>query len=194
MAWFRRRQDRNHGWDAAQEGKELLDQYHPRASMSDGDRFVVAPGKVLENVTLAMERVDLDIDTAISIEEDVASHDEVLSLIDELRMGPTLAIHVVNTAMRIMSARYPSELVGAALPPVYDLRKIAPQLTLSDAEHDAAKSIFNRRTASVEDLTEEDISAELASLDVPEQMAVFIALFCMYGTKVGAMKSRTGIE
>ena len=36
--------------------------------------------------------------------------------------------------------------------------------------------------------------ADLAPLDVPDQMTVFIALFCMFGTKVGAIKTANGIE
>ena len=142
MAFFRRRRDRDRDRQAEQESKELFDQYHSRASMSDGDRLLVAPAKVLENVTLAMERVDLDINTPISIEEDVASVPELLTMIDTLRMGPTLAVHVVNTSMPIMNARYPAELVTAPLPPVYDLRQIV-SVSLSDLEHDVAKSIFN---------------------------------------------------
>ena len=106
----------------AQAASELLDRYHPRASMSDGDRMVVEPLKVLENIAFAMERVDTDIDTPISVEEDVVPFHELASLIQDLRMGPTLAIHVVNTAMRIMSARYPAELVNTPLPAGYDLR------------------------------------------------------------------------
>lgn len=35
-------------------------------------------------------------------------------------------MYVVNTAMRIMAARYPAEVVANPLPDVYDLRKIIP--------------------------------------------------------------------
>ena len=93
----------------------------------------------------------------------------------------------------MMEARYPAELVHRPLPPDYDLRAIAP-LTLTDREHDTAKAIFNMRTTRSNDLTEDDIASELAPLDVPEQMTVFVALYYMFGTKVGAMKRRTGIE
>jgi hypothetical protein len=43
---------------------------------------------VLENIREAMERLDLDINTAISIEEDVVTLDELLAMIEHMRMGP----------------------------------------------------------------------------------------------------------
>lgn len=194
--WFRRRRNRNNDADDGEERQqvsELLDQFHPRASMRGGEQMLNAPGKVLENIAFSMERVDTDINTPISIEEDVATVDELLNLVENLRMGPLLAVHVVNTALRIMEARYPAELVHRPLPPDYDLRVIAP-LTLTDREHDTAKAIFNMRTTRSNDVTEDDIASEFAPLDVPEQMTVFVALYYMFGTKVGAMKRRTGIE
>lgn len=191
MGLFRRRRDRDR--QADQQSMELLDQYHPRASFHAGDRIVIAPGKVLEKITMAMERVDLDVDTEISFGEDVASEAELLSMIADMRLGQTVAVHLVNTALRIMTARYPAELVENPLPPVYDLRVIVPQLTFTDREHATAKAIFNQRTTSPRDLDEDDLGAEFDELDEPEQLAVIMALFCMFGTKVSAIKNRTGI-
>jgi hypothetical protein len=171
---------------------ELLDQYHPRASISEGDQMLIQPGKVLANIAFAMERVDTDIDTPVSIEEDVAPVDELVTMVQNLRLGPTLAVHVVNTAMRIMSARYPAELARRPLTPEYDLRKVVP-LTITDQQHEIAKTIFNRRTTSTADLAEDDV-AELEPLGWADQVQVFVALFYMFGSKVGAMKYRTGIE
>lgn len=172
---------------------ELLDRYHPRASMSSGDdRMLIEPGTVLENITLAMERVDNDINTSVSIEEDVVSLNELASMIQSLWMGPSLAVHVVNTAMRIMAARYPAGLVRAELPAEYDLRRLVP-LDISDQQHEVAKTVFNRRTTSAAPLTEDDIT-EVEQLDSEGQIQVFMILFYMFGTKVGAMKYRTGIE
>lgn len=196
MAWFRRlwRSRRGGAPDPnEQQARELLDQYHQRASLRDGERILIAPGKVMENIAVAMERVDLDIATEISIEEDVATVDELMNMVGDLGLGPTLAVHVVNNAMRIMSARYPDDLVDRPLPPGYDLRLLTP-MTMSDHVHDVAMGIFNRRTTREVDLTDEDVAEDLAPLDVPDQMTVFVALFCMYGTKVGAMKTATGIE
>ncbi|MEO6083108.1 MAG: hypothetical protein ABIQ18_08375 [Umezawaea sp.] len=136
--------------------------------------------------------MDLDINTPISIEEDVVPLTELLTLIQTLALGPTLAVHVVNTAMRIMSVRYPEDLVRTPLPSQYDLRKIVP-LTMSDREHAIAKALFNRRTASAVDFTEDDIAEDLAPLQANDQLQVFVALFFMYGNKIGAMKYTTGI-
>jgi hypothetical protein len=195
MSWFGRRHrkpgDPEPGPEPQAAG-ELLDQYHPRASISDGDQLLIVPGKVLENIAFAMERVDIDIDTAVSIEGDVAPVDELVSMVENLRLGPTLAVHVANTAMRIMSARYPAELVRAPLPPEYDLRKLIP-LTITDQQHETAKTIFNRRTTSTTDLAEDDVP-EMESLAWADQVQVFVALFYMFGSKVGAIKYRTGIE
>jgi hypothetical protein len=193
MRWFGRRRDRRHEEAERQAVAELLDGDHHRASVRGGDQVMVNAGKVLENVALAMERVDLDINTEISIEEDVARFEELVTLVDTLRCGPTLAVHVVNTAMRIMSARYPAELVGRPLPPEYDLRKLTP-LQIDTQHQEIAKKIFNRRTASAADLTEDDVIGDFHALDPPDQIQVFIVLFSMYGHKVGAMKYTTGIE
>lgn len=195
MSWFGRRHrkpgDPEPGREAQAVG-ELLDQYHPRASISDGDQLLIVPGKVLENIAFAMERVDTDINTEVSIEEDVAPVDELVSMVQNLQLGPTLAVHVANTAMRIMSARYPAELVQTPLPPEYDLRKLAP-LTITDHQHEIAKTIFNRRTTSTTDLAEDDVP-EMKSLGMADQVQVFVVLFYMFGSKVGALKYRTGIE
>lgn len=172
---------------------EFLDQHHPRASLHDGDKIVIDPGKVLENIAFAMERVDNDIDTPVSIEEDVAPVAELISMIQNLRMGPALVAHLVNTAMKITSVRYPAELVRAPFPPQYDLRKLL-SVTFTDQEHQIAKTIFDRRSTSASDLTGADVAADLEPLDVAGQMQVFVALFFMFGTKVGEMKHRTGIE
>lgn len=126
------------------------------------------------------------------IEEDVVSFDELASLIQSMALGSALAVHVVNTAMRIMAARYPAELVGAPFPPEYDLRKLHP-LQIDDQQHEIAKTLFNRRSISSRDLADDDVAAELESLGQDGQMQVFVALIYMFGTKVGAMKYRTGI-
>ena len=48
---------------AQQATSEFLDQDHPRASLHDGNKIIIRPGKVLDNIEGAMERVDLDINT-----------------------------------------------------------------------------------------------------------------------------------
>ncbi|HEY2096302.1 MAG TPA: hypothetical protein VGH72_07560 [Pseudonocardia sp.] len=173
--------------------RELMDLQHPRASISDGSGYMtIDPGQVLENITAAMERIDLDINVEISIEEDVATFDELSTLIQRLMLGPLLAVHVVNTALAIMAARYPAELVTKPLPPQYDLRKMLP-LDIPDRPHELAKVIFNRRTTSAADLDPSDVTDELDNLGVDDQLRVFTALFYMYGTKLGVLKHTTGI-
>lgn len=44
---------------------EFVDPYHQRASISAGGEIIVQPGKVLENIEFALERVDTDIDTPV---------------------------------------------------------------------------------------------------------------------------------
>lgn len=198
MKWFSRRSGRPRVSAVEQRAieqaaEELLDPYHHRSSVRAGDRLFVEPGQVLENIAHAMERLDLDIDAAISIEEDVAGYDEIQVLVQTMEMGELLAVHVVNTAMRIMAARYPAELVGRPLPPEFDLRRLQP-LPMADRQHDIAKAIFNQRTTSDRDLAPGDVAGQLEPLGPAEQIEVFLALFCMYATKIGALKYGTGIE
>lgn len=172
---------------------ELLDPDHPRASLSDGDRMLIEPGRVLHNIVQAMEQVNRDIDTPISIEEDVASLKELVSMIEHMMMGPSLAIHVVNNALQIMTAgTYPEALVRAPFPPEYDLRKLFPVFRVNDELHETARTIFNQRTARETDLTEADVDTLFEPLDRNDQLQIFCALFYMYGTKIGAMKHRMG--
>jgi len=53
--------------------------------------MLIEPGKVLANIALAMERVDTDINTPISIEDDVAPVDELMSLA-QIGFGASLAV------------------------------------------------------------------------------------------------------
>ena len=194
MRWFGRKTGNAGDPDpgAQQQFSEFLDRDHPRSSLEGGDQIIVNAGQVLENIAVTMERIDVDIDTPVSI-DDMVSTDELMVLVGTLHLGPTLAVHVANTAMKIMSARYPAELVRRPLTPEYDLRKLLGQLTISDQQHEIAKKIFNQRTISTADLTEDDIAADLEPLGPAEQMTVFVTLFCMYGTKVGAIKHRMGM-
>ena len=184
MRWFGRKTGNAGDPDpgAQQQISEFLDRDHPRSSLEDGDQIIVDPGQVLEKIAMTMERVDVDIDTPVSI-DDMVSTDELMVLIGTLHLGPVLVVHVANTAIKIMSARYPAELVRRPLPPEYDLRKLLGQLTISDQQHEIAKKIFNQRSISTADLTEDDIAADLEPLGPAEQMAVFGTLFYMYGTQ-----------
>jgi hypothetical protein len=86
---------------------------------------------VLEKIAMTMVCVDVDMYTPVSIDHMVSTN-ELMVLIGTLHLGPVLVVHVANTAMKIMSACYPAELVRRPLPPKYDLRKLLGQLTVSD--------------------------------------------------------------
>ncbi len=119
MSWFsRRKKPRPEASGSNDEvvGRELLDPDHHRASVADGDALLLSPATVRSNLSLAVERVELDIDTAISIEEDVIRLDELAAMV-QLGMGGVLIADVANTAVGVMLARYPEELVRLPLPP-----------------------------------------------------------------------------
>lgn len=112
-AWFGRNSGDTGDPDpgAQQQFSEFLDQDHPRSSLEDGDQIIVNAGQVLENIAMTMERVDVGNDTLVSI-DGMVSTDELMVLVGTLHLGPALAVHVVDTALKIMSARCPAELVG----------------------------------------------------------------------------------
>lgn len=189
--WFRSR--RRHEQDRRATG-ELLDDHHDRASATGaGDEFLVAPHKVLANIDLAIERLDLDISAHVAI-EDFASPEELMVIVDRLGMGSMLLAHTANTAVRIMLARYPHELVRNAIPPEVDVRTMVP-ITGTDREHDLARRVLNRRAGSEVELDESTPLPELADgYEPPEVLTAFVLLYALYGVKLNALKQRTGIE
>lgn len=192
MRWFGRKKGPRPGAGMGpgdQLEHELLNPDHHRASAPDGDAMMIAPAKVRSNLTLAIERVDLDIDTAISIDEDVITLDELAAMV-HVGLGGVLIADVANTAIRVMLSRYPENLVRLPLPPQYDVRKLYP-VSYSDAEHARAVAIFNRRAGLHRDLDPSDDL--LDGLDEPGQVQVFTAVFFISMSKVGALKARTGI-
>ncbi|WP_143035781.1 hypothetical protein [Lentzea fradiae] len=175
------------------ETQELLDPHHHRASARLGDRFVVDPGQVLENVAMAMERLDLDISTPVSIEEDVATLDELVAMVEHFDRGPELVAHVLNTAARVMNARYPAELVRHPLPPDCDLRRLF-HADVDERCQDIARAVFNRRLAENADVRDTEIAVDLDGLSSQQRIEVFMAVFFLYGTKIGALQNRTGLR
>jgi hypothetical protein len=180
---------------APDEVREFMDRGHRRASIADGGRMMLDPGKVLTNIENTMRRIDADINTEVSVAEDLATEKELMVLIGDLMMGPTLITFLVNTGMDIMKAGgYPDDLVTNPLPDHYDLTALVSGMTVNERQHEIAKAIFNRRTTSTVDLTQDDVDGDLEPLDLPEKMEVFIILFWMWGTKIGAMKNVTGTD
>jgi hypothetical protein len=192
LGWFRSRKSRRREQER-HAARELLDQYHERASLTGSDDgFVVAPHKVLANIDHALERLDLDINAMVAV-EDFASPEELMVIVDRLRMGSLLFSHTVNTAFRIMLARYPEGLVRAPIPPEYDVRTVVP-LTGSDREHELARQVFNHRADAPEPLDEAELLPQLAGYSSPEVLVGFMLLYAMYGLKLNALKQRTGIS
>lgn len=191
LDWFSRKFRREE--QDRREAGELFDDYHHRASITGpDDEFAVAPHKVLTNIDFAMERLDLDINQPVAI-EDFAHPDELMMLVDHLRMGSMLLAHTANTAFRIMLARYPEDLVRARVPKELDVRKMLP-LSGSDREHELARRVFNRRAKAAEELEETAPLPDVAGYDSLEITNGFMLLWAMYGLKLGALKRRTGIE
>ncbi|MEU7474545.1 hypothetical protein AB0A63_01090 [Lentzea sp. NPDC042327] len=175
------------------EAQELLDPHHHRASAHLGDRFVVDPAQVLANVAMAMERLDLDIATPVSIEDDVATLDELVAMVDHFGKGAELIAHALNTAARVTTARYPAELVRHPLPPDCDLRMLF-HAEVDERSQDVARAVFNRRLAEPADVRETEVAVDLDGLTSQQQIEVFMAVFFLYGIKVGALQNRTGIR
>ncbi|WP_134046427.1 hypothetical protein [Amycolatopsis arida] len=175
--------------------REFLNREHQRASIVDDDKILMDPGQVLTNIENTMQRIDADINVHVSIAEDIATEKELMAMMGDLKMDSLLILFLVNTGMRIMKAGgYPTELVTKPLPDHYDLTALVPALTVNQRQHQIAKAIFDRRSTSPDDLTEDDIAADLDPLDLPAKIQVFIILFYMWGTKIGAMKNATGTE
>jgi hypothetical protein len=177
----------------SREAQELLDPHHHRASVHLGDRLVVDPEQVLANVAMAMERLDLDISTPVSIEEDVATLEELVAMVDHFDKGPALIAHALNTAARVMNARYPAELVRHPLPPDCDLRRLF-HADVDERSQDVARAVFNQRLAREGDVRETEIAVDLDGLSSEQRIEVFMAVFFLYGTKIGALQNRTGIR
>ncbi|WP_329792476.1 hypothetical protein V1227_11355 [Lentzea sp. DG1S-22] len=175
------------------ETRELLDPHHHRASAHLGDQLLVDPVQVLENVAMAMERVDLDISTPVSIEEDVATLEELVAMVEHFDKGPALVAHALNTAARVMNARYPAELVRHPLPHDCDLRRLF-HADVDERSQDVARAIFNQRLAENADVRDSEIAVDLDGLSSEQRIEVFMAVFFLYGIKVGALQNRTGIR
>ncbi|WP_394620033.1 hypothetical protein JNUCC0626_13300 [Lentzea sp. JNUCC 0626] len=170
-----------------------MDPHHHRASIHPGDRLIVDPDQVLANVAMAMERLDLDTSTPVSIEEDGASLDELVALVEHLDQGPTLTAHTLNTAARVMNARYPEELVHRPLPQGCDLRRLF-HVDIDEHSQSIARAVFNQRLAQHADVRSTEVAMDLDGTTPQQRIEVFMAVFFLYGTKVGALRNRTGIR
>ncbi|MFI6031630.1 hypothetical protein [Amycolatopsis magusensis] len=181
--------------DAPEEVHQFFDRGHQRASIVDDGRMMMDPGKVLTNIENTMRRVHTDIHTEFSIAEDIATDKELMAMMGELMMDSFLILFLVNTGMKVMiDGGYPADLVTRPLPDHYDITVLVPALTVNQRQHQIAKAIFDLRSTSTADLTDDDIADTIAPLDLAEKIEVFIILFYMWGTKIGAMKNRLGTD
>jgi hypothetical protein len=94
---------------------ELLDSYHHRASIVTGDdEMIIELGKVLENITLTMERWTTTSRPRWGSRTPPPSRSSpASSRWGWMAPGATRG----NTAMQIMTARYPEELVSLPVHP-----------------------------------------------------------------------------
>lgn len=175
------------------EVREFLDPWHPRASV-EGDRpgrVFVDPERVLDNITLALHRFDVDIDAPPAFEPDTVTVNELAVMLDDLDRAATLVARLVNIAVQLMAARYPEALVRFPLPDTYDLRDV-DRLAIGDREHDLARTILNERLAMEVDLRPDDLVERLRPLGPGGQVHVLVALCRMYRHKLLALKHHTG--
>ncbi|MFE5565954.1 hypothetical protein ACFQ68_13290 [Amycolatopsis japonica] len=181
--------------NAPPEVREFMDPGHRRASIVDGGRMMTDPGQVLNNIENTMRRMHADINIEVSVDEDLANEKELMVIMGELMMASPLITFVVNTGMQVMdSGGYPAELVTKPLPDHYDITALIPSLKVNQRQHDIATTIFNLRTTSPRDLTEDDVDELLDPLDLAGKIEVFIILFWIWGTKIGAMKNVMGLD
>jgi hypothetical protein len=179
---------------APQELREFLDRGHQRASVVDDGRIKMDPGQVLTNIENTMQRVHDNINVHVSIADDIATETELMAM-GNLAMDSFLILFLVNTGMKLMKdGGYPDELVTKPLPDHYNITALMPGFTVNERQHQVAKAIFDRRSTSPTDLTDDDIAADLEPLDLVEKIEVFIILFHIWCTKIGAMKTSRALS
>ncbi|XVS66447.1 hypothetical protein ACQPYE_10420 [Actinosynnema sp. CA-299493] len=175
------------------EVREFLDPWHPRASVETDhpEQVLVDPERVLDNITLALHRFDVDVDAPPAFEPDTVTVNELAVMLDDLDRAAALVARLVNIAVQLMTARYPEELVRFPLPETYDLRAV-DRLAIKDREHDLARDILNQRLGADADLHPDDLVEQLRPLGPGEQVHLLVALCRMYRHKLLALKHHTG--
>ena len=173
--------------------REFLDPWHPRASVETDrpEQVFVDPERVLDNITLALHRLDVDIDAPPAFEPDTVTVNELAVMLDDLDRTAALVARLVNVAVQLMAARYPEALVRFPLPDTYDLRDV-DRLAIGDREHHLARDILNQRLGTDVDLHPDDLVERLRPLDPGEQVHLLVALCRMYRHKLLALKLHTG--
>ncbi|MGM1064567.1 hypothetical protein [Saccharothrix sp. Mg75] len=173
--------------------REFLDPWHPRASVESGspERVLVDPERVLDNITLALHRLDVDIDAPPAFEPDTVTVNELVVMLDDVDRAAALVARLVNVAVQLMATRYPEELVRFPLPGNCDLRDV-DRLAIGDREYDLAREILNQRLGTDVDLQPDNLVERLHALGPGEQVHLMVALCRMYRHKLLVLKLHTG--
>jgi hypothetical protein len=173
---------------------EFLDPWHPRASVEasgPGAEVVVDPERVLDNITLALHRLDVDLDAPAPLGPDTLTENELVVMLAGPDRPAVLVAHVVNTAVRLMHSRYPLTAARAPFPDDYDLREVET-LDVGDREHALARALFNQRLAGEPYLDPADLTPRLRAVDFEGHIRLLAALSVMFTHKLLALKHHTG--
>ena len=168
--------------------REFLDPWHPRASM-ETDRIedtVVDPERVLDNIVLALHRLDVDLDSPSVLEPATITTTELAAMLDGGRAAQLIA-HVLNTAVRLLTSRYPEAAARAPFSGHYDLQHLTPP-AVDEAELALARELFNRRLADHEDIAPAAVAPELAPYDAGGLVRVLAAISVLYCHKLLVLK------
>ncbi|MFC5286565.1 hypothetical protein ACFPM7_05835 [Actinokineospora guangxiensis] len=168
--------------------REFLDPWHPRASIESGriEETVVDPQRVLDNVVMALHRLDIDLDSPSVLDPATITTAELAAMLDGDR-APQLIAHVLNTAVRLMASRYPGPAARDPFSHQYDLRHLTPPAVDGD-ELALARDLFNRRLAAHDDMAPADLAADLAPYDPGGLVRVLAAISVLYCHKLVVLK------
>lgn len=187
MAWFdrfRRKRVAEHERVSREVG-EMLDPYTERTHVVEGDRAMVNPGQILENIRARMGRIDIDPDTEWS-PENVMSLEEGQVLFQQLRMGRMVVTETAWYARQIL-ARWPAENVEHPMPPEARIESFLDGPTVDAADGDIARKVINRALASHEHI---ETHPELGGLDPVKLLSVWIGVVSWFGIKSGYLNKQ----
>lgn len=168
--------------------RALLDNLNDTTTVASGDRVLVSPGQILENIRTQMERIDLDPTVQWSPEE-AMSADEAELMFGSLSMGPMVIATTAWYARQILSARWPLPLVEGRIAPEARIEMFADGVTVSEQGQLVAKEVLCRALASAAEVEEHP---ELESLPASELSEVWISLLFWFGIKSSALHQHAG--
>jgi hypothetical protein len=174
------------------EVEEFLDPWHPRASVDsiDGDhtaQSVVDPERVLDNITLALHRMDIDPFAPSPVGPATVTENELIVMLAGIERASALVAHMINVAVNSLVNQYPERVARAPFPTAYDPRE-AEVVTIHDHELDLARDLFNHRLNSHTDFDPADTAAPLELLDFGGRHRLLSAISVMYAHRLLALK------